>query len=216
MTDGRKPVSRDDRTNRRCLDAATITAVLMIASFAAGTAAAEDRFGLGSDPNAVVIEYLERIGGIESEDPGPSVQVFANGRILVHIPDFMNGAGNYETQLNSSQLHALVRRLVNGNLVEFDGRLARDNRRRAIEQSPVLSATTDGSTIEIALHLDRYTARGPGALERRGVSKRISWYGLRHDAAHYPEVPQLHDLALSQQLLEALIKRSDLRPVAAD
>ena len=209
-------MSRDERTNRRCLRAATITAVAMFVSFAAGTATAQDRFGLSSDPDAVVIEYLERIGGIESEDPGPSVQVFANGRVLVHIPDFMNGAGDYDTQLNSGQLHALVRRLVSSNLVEFDDRVARENRQRAIEQSPVLSATTDGSTIEIALHLDRYTPRGPGALERRGVSKRISWYGLRHDAAHYPEVPEIHNLALSRQLLEALMKRSDLRPVAAD
>lgn len=188
----------------------------MFASFAVGTATAQDRFGLSSDPNAVVIEYLERIGGIESDDPGPSVQVFANGRVLVHIPGLMKGAGDFETQLSSGQLHALVRRLVNGNLVEFDGRVAREHRQRARERSSVLSVTTDGSTIEIALHLDRYTPRGPGALERRGVSKRISWYGLRHDAAHYPEVPEIHDLALSQQTLEALIKRSDLRPVAAD
>jgi len=209
-------VSRDDRTNRRRLRAATITALAMLASCAAGAATAQDRFALSSDPNAVVIEYLERIGGIESEDPGPSVQVFANGRVLVHIPELMNGAGDFETQLNSGQLHALVRRLVNSDLVEFDGRVARENRQRARDQSPVLSTTTDGSTIEIALHLDRYTPRGAGALERRGVSKRISWYGLRHDAAHYPEVPEIHDLALSQQALEALMKRSDLRPVAAD
>jgi hypothetical protein len=190
--------------------------VASLAVLAGGAASAQDRFGLSPDPDAVVARYLEHIGGIADDDPGPSVTVFASGRLLVHVPDYRSGAGDFEAFLNPGELRQLVRDLVRQNLVEFDPQAARRDKRRSEELSAEISEIADASTIEVTLNLDEYSPRGPSAQVRRDVRKQVRWYGLRHDADRHPNVASLQDLAGAAGILAALMERSDLRPVAAE
>ena len=183
----------------------------------AAPAGAQPTFAYSGDPATVVLSFGEILGAIEDPDPGPSLRVYGDGRVVVHYPDYMKRAGDYSFQLGREEMGGLLRSLIEKEVVEFDEAAARRGLRQAAAARRAdpgeLFAVSDDATTEIGLRLDRYTppaGRGP---ERLGVEKRISWHGLRAQARHYPGVAAIQKLAAARRELVALMEREDLAKV---
>jgi hypothetical protein len=178
---------------------------------------AQATFAYSGDPATVVLSFSEILGGIEDPDPGPSLRVYGDGRVVVHYPDYMTRAGDYSVRLGRDELEGLLRSLIEKEVVEFDEAAVRRSVRKAEAARRAgpgeFFAVFDASTTEIGLRLDRYTppaGRGP---ERLGVQKRISWHGLRAHARHYPGVAAIQKLATARRELVALMEREDLAKI---
>jgi hypothetical protein len=180
----------------------------------AAPAEAQASFAYSRDPAKLVLSFDEVLGAIEDPDPGASLRVYGDGRVVVHYPDYMTRAGDYSFQLGRDEMEGLLRSLIDKEVVEFDEAATRRGVREAAAarrtDAGEFFAAFDAAATEIRLRLDRYTppaGRGP---ERLGVEKRISWRGLRAQARHYPDVAAIQKLAAARRELVALMEREDL------
>ncbi len=228
--------SRSARTHTSC---ATVIVWLATASIAAAQgaatvpdpgAAAPLAFDYPRDPAVVVVSLTEELGALEVFDPGPSLRIYGDGRLVVHYPEYMTRAGDYELRLNRTEMDPLLRSLLARRVVEFGADAVRRSKRDVVavrrapaatrapgqgEERAAVYAIFDASTTRIELRLDRYRPASPaGAVavqaEQRNVEKEIVWYGLRADAEHYPEIAEIQDLEAAHVELRAFFDRSDL------
>jgi hypothetical protein len=175
----------------------------------AGQEGARATFAYSRDPNTVVLSFTEFLGAIEDPDPGPTLRVYGDGRVVVHYPPYMARAGDYEFELSRAEMEGLFRSLIEKEVVEFDEAAARRSVRETAAGPAELFAVLDASTTQIDLRLDRYkpaAGRGP---ERLGVEKRISWYGLQAHARRFPGAAVIQKLAAARGELVALRERGN-------
>lgn len=181
-----------------------------------GAARAQAEIEYDRAPEAVLVHYVEQSG--EVEDGESWLRITGDGRVRVHHPPHARRGGDYETSLAPAELRQLLRALVARGLLEFDPAAVRADQRaaeaarRGQPRELLASPDADGFTLELALA--RY-APAPGAPARRDVRKRIDWRALRQDVARYPELRPLADLAAARSELRALLRRGDLRRLAA-
>ena len=163
-----------------------------------------------ADPQHPVVAWSERIGEIDDPDPGPSVRVLGDRRLLVHVPHYMRGAGDYSAQLSQAEMDGLLRSLIGRDLLEFDEEATRLQKRTVGAFAPATNVS-DRSQSEFVVRLERFRAAGPGGRTILRVHKRIRWSGLRSDARLYPELAALQNLALAERELRALMDHPGLR-----
>jgi hypothetical protein len=174
------------------------------------------RFELPSDPQALVLRFSESLAALAHPDPGPSLEVYADGRVAVHYPPYMKRAGDYELRLDPGALQRLVASQLARGVAEFDPEavrsrrreLARERGRAAGSQRPELFSVPDAATSRFELRLGSYQPAGRGP--QAPFSKRISWHGLAAHARHYPEIAALADLARARRDLLDLMQSADL------
>lgn len=152
----------------------------------------------------VVVSYLEALGEIEDEDPGPSLKVYGDGRVLVHYPAYMKRAGDYELQLSDSELDALMRSLVSKGVLDFNEAAARASTEEVLETARAeqreVTYRSDASVISIEVNANQ-------------VERSVSWRDLRQDAVLFPQVMAIQDLAAVHRELRQLMEREDLTPI---
>jgi len=168
----------------------------------AATGAAAESVRFARDAGTVVASYREILGEVGETDAGPSVQVYGDGRALLHFPRYMSRAGDYSVQLSPSELDGLVSSLVDKGLVDFDATAVRSAQRQAaaakLSVAPTVLVIADATTSVLEIRVER------GA-------KRIVWNALREDARQYPNVSALQNLAAAAQQLRGLLDRADAR-----
>jgi hypothetical protein len=166
-----------------------------------------------SDPDAVVVRYQEVIGELAEADRGPSLEVYADGRVRVHFPAYMRRAGDWETTLDAPALDALIDSLVGHGVLTFDAAATRARKRQSLAARAVLARGRPGETLlfEVADETTTIITLRIGDTERT-----VSWSGLRGDSKHHPELSELGELRAAQRSLEALMTRPGLvrRPVS--
>jgi len=189
-----------------------LLAVVGAATSVAAQPPAFDRSGA-----TVVLRYQEIIGALAADDPGPSVEVFGDGRVVVRYPAYMKAAGVYTTQIALAEVEAMVAEVVDAGIADFNhDAVARELRQaqaaRAAAAQPrasqgtIVTYVSDPSTTVIEAHLQPE----PGKRSSKKVAA-ARWTGLAGDAEKYPEVETLKDLAGAEQRLRALMQREDLR-----
>lgn len=163
------------------------------------------------------MSMTEEIVEIEDPDPGPSVKVYADGRVVVHFPAYMKRAGDYETVLTADELEALVSGLSN-QLAGFDEEAARrkaahgDAVQRtwaAGNRTPELLQAPDATNTKITVKLTAYEPRGLGPAIHP-VDAAVTWRGLNEAARRHPDVQEIQGLAVVRRDLLALMERPDL------
>jgi hypothetical protein len=173
-------------------------------------------FELPSNPQALVLRFSESYVSIADPDPGSSLEIHADGRVVVHYPPYMKRAGDYEMHLSAGALRSLVASQLARGVAEFDPVSARkrvrevalERGRAAGSERPELFVAADASISRIELRLRRYTAAGrPSQVD---LVKQISWKGLAAHARRYPEIPALEELARAQTELLELMQSTDL------
>lgn len=179
---------------------------LEVATVAAQGGAPSEAVSYSRAPQEVVVSYLEELGEIEDEDPGPSLKVYGDGRVLVHYPEYMKRAGDYTLRLSDAEMAALLRSLVDKGLLDFDEPAARASReqlaRSAAAQREVFY-TSEVSVITIEVHANQ-------------VEGRVSWSNLRQDAIRFPQVRAIQDLAAAHRELQQLMERKDLTRIESE
>lgn len=187
---------------------------ILIAFMSSPTAWADEVVFDPDDPTPVV-RYQEIIPALQAAEPGPSVEVFADGRVLVRFPAYMRRAGIYELHLSAERRDALFQALVEDGVADFNEDAvaqARDDlrrERRDLRRNSRLSAErhlrTDPTSTVIETRLSRRSAQVTKEL------RAARWVGLRGDAEMYPELRALSRLATAEQRLRALMDDPDLR-----
>ena len=77
-----------------------------------------------------VIHYQQNIHMLANIDDRPSLTVYGDGRVLVHFPVYMKRAGDYEMQLDETELVSLLQSLSANGVIDFDEKKVKDNIRR--------------------------------------------------------------------------------------
>lgn len=160
-----------------------------------------------SDPAAVVVSFHETLGEVADPDPGPSLEVFGDGRIAVHYPRYMVRAGDWADRLSPGALQDLVRSLVDEGVLDLDESTVRANlaharaaRRAAARRGEAtLFEASDASTTTILLRAD-------------GREHRVTWHGIRADAYAHPDVPEVQALRRAHDTVRQVMERPTLRP----
>jgi hypothetical protein len=156
----------------------------------------------------VVASFRERLGEVADADPGPSIQLFGDGRLAVHFPRYMKRAGEWTDRLSRSEMAHLVGALVDDGLLDVDpdalrGRLAQARAARrtaALHGEATLFEASDPSITEVTVRAN-------------GRSRTIVWRGARADAWANPDVADVQRLERAHGRLRALGDRPGLRRV---
>lgn len=190
--------------------------LLAVALPAAAQTPAFDRSG-----GTVVLRYQEQFAILAADEPGPSVDVYGDGRVVVRYPSYMKQAGTWETRIAPDEVEALVAAAVDGGIVGFDRaataaavKTAETQRRAAQRRSGrpvVLTDVSDASTSVLTATL----LPEPGKRSARTVAE-ARWSGLQQDAQRYPEVETLGRLAQVETQLRGLMQRDDLTRHGSD
>lgn len=183
-----------------------------------GAAAAQD-VDYPRDPQTVVASYTLAIGEIEDPDPGPSVRVYGDGRVVIHVPRYMKNAGDFQVQLSEAEMDAVMSSLGSTEVLAFDPaavRRAKDDslrlNRGGAASEAVLVADTDPSITTIEVRVRPAAAAGAPARPAE-VRKKISWTGVESDAKRFPDVPAIQKLAAAKKRLDGLRERPDLQRI---
>jgi hypothetical protein len=176
----------------------------------------EMRLALPADPGALLIEY-DRIDGLAGKvGTRPRLRVYADGRVLIHQPEYRTDAGDWELRLSPQELDELLRQLVAAGVAQFDAAAVQAEKHRQIvarsQQGPRrVFVVADGPVIRLAVDLGgMQDARGRslGAAQRS-----LRWANVQHEAKWYPEVAALRGLAHADRLLAELSERADKRRI---
>ena len=105
-----QPVSTKSRILRR---AYVLSLCLLATPVAAQPAAARNappsdtalgaQVEITSDPSVIVLEYDQQIDMIAEHDPVPRLRIYADGRYVVHYPNYMKARGDWEGRLNTAK-----------------------------------------------------------------------------------------------------------------
>lgn len=196
-----------------------LASFLLLALLPAGSAHAQAgtvSFSLPPDPNAIVVRMQEESPALGAQ--GPSITVFASGRVLVEYPDTMRRAGRYEMQLTDQELRQRIRGWLRKDIGDFDGERARERlkaRKREREQAEgVFYHVSDASVTSLEIHLPEYRGRrSPAGARGVRLDKQIRWRALRSDAKRYPNVSEVQHLSDVAKDLQALMESPELERV---
>lgn len=208
----------------------TLVAVLAIALPAiAGAQATREltspsgrRAAYSRDRGTVVLSLLEEPGELRASDPGPSVQIFGDGRARVHYPSYMIQSGDYDVQLTAAELDDLVTRTVEGRLPEFDADQVKRRKTAVLasrnREGATVFETSDASVSTIQIELENYQpANAAGGAQPKalaGKTKRsLRWSAVQFDAEHLPEIEELQGLQEVRSRLLAVMERNDKQRV---
>ncbi len=185
----------------------------LVAAAAQGATPASALVEYSRDPNTVVMSLNEVLGEIADADPGPSLEIYGDGRAVVHFPHYMRRAGDHSMRLSAAEMARLLRAIVDLRFVEFDADAAKRGKQETDAARTELRASTDPSVTTITLRLDRYRPASQIDPERVNVEQRIAWLGLRSDARAYPGVKPIQDLAAVWRELWAVMEHPSLTPI---
>lgn len=167
-------------------------------------------FGFSSGPDNLLISYSETAEMLADPDPTPRVQVFGDGWVWVHYPEYMRKAGDYELYLNSVELQDLLQNL--SAVFDFDPQETAQNR-DAIEQTResqqgIVYFRSEGVVEQFVVQLDSYQATPTDS--GRVINLDIAWKNISADAREFPQDNGLQQLAAAKQSIQDLLERDDL------
>lgn len=168
-------------------------------------------------PEAVVVRYVQVLTEVRAAEPGPSLTVYGDRRVVVHYPDYMVRAGSYAAVLSEGEMNDLLSSLVSAGVPGFDAAAVEQQKRQArlerFERTGRISTVAGAEVTRIELHLESYRPAEPGAEMQRNVQATARWEGLQWDAERYPEIDALARLAAAERELRALMERDDLERI---
>ena len=173
-------------------------------------------FEYPQDSTFLLISYSQKIPLITNQDPQPTLQIFGNGKVMVHFPVYMKKAGDYEMQLSQEQLHQLLRLIEERNLFQFDRRsvllLKQDVDNRVDIKSKNLNVRSEHVHTNIQVNLEFYSSPEKGIVQSQ-LKKRISWTNLKWEAQQYPNITALVNAAIIEEKLQQIINHPGLRKI---
>ena len=175
-----------------------------------GSPSAQPVFSYPQDPDTRIISYSETPEMLANPDLIPRIQVFGDGRVWVHYPEYMTKAGDYEAWLNPGEMHKLL--LALSGVFDFDPKAVKQSRKLIKEarelQTGIVYYRSEDTLEELEVQLDAFQAN-PVA-DKRAINLNLSWKNIASDAADYPGVVELQNLKGARNSIRALLERNDL------
>ena len=158
-----------------------------------------------------VITYSLHHAMLINQDQVPLLQVYGNGKVHAHFPQYMKKAGDYQMQLSQPELIELLRSLEQDGVLDFDHQSAKSYKVQADAQrrsnSGTFFHTSDTTETVIEIKLDAYQ-RHPLAKRMTNFSKTFNWKNLERDAKRYTQSSEIKRAAASAQRLHSLLERA--------
>lgn len=177
----------------------------------AGFKFSADEFSGGVEAEPV-ITYQQNIQMLSSVADKPTLKIYGNGRVLVHNPVYMKSAGDYEMQLNETELMNLVSAMSGDGLMDFDKKKIKQKMRAdlaAMKKNGQLFAISDGVENIVDIRLDEYQ-KNKSSQKVKGFYKQIKWKNIEHDAARFKQNEKLVKATRSISRLKTLMKDTRL------
>jgi len=165
----------------------TSTALFAQRIVESGERSAGFRFATDDSVNQPVIHYQQNIQMLAGIDDRPSLQVFGNGRVLVHYPVYMKKTGDYEMQLDEAELVNLIQNLSANGIMEFDEKKLREKikgRKKALKAKGQFYEISDAVETIVDITLDEYQKNNKSK-KIKNFHKQFRWKNIEHDAARY-------------------------------
>lgn len=164
----------------------------------------------------IILGYTEKLNHLAESDGGVSLLLYSDRYVIVYYPAYMRRAGTYGMFLGESVMTQLWSLLTHDDTLSFDGDVIRRhiqalNRAKA-EQHERLSRAGDNATTVIEIYPNRYQSVGfdSGDVDEM---KQILWHGLKWDANAYPDIQELQNLAMIQQVLYEIMQHAGLEHI---
>ena len=169
------------------------------------------QFQFSAAPSQPIITYTLNHEMLADQDPVPLLQIYGNGKVHAHFPQYMKKAGDYQMQLSPPELVELLHSLEQDGVLDFDHQSAKAYKIQADAQrrsdSGTLFYTSDTTETVIEIKLDAYQ-RHPLAKRMTDFSKTFNWKNLERDAKRYTQSSEIKRAAASAQRLHSLLERA--------
>jgi hypothetical protein len=165
-------------------------------------------FSFNEKSSEPVIQYRQHIYMLAGIDDKPTLQVFADGRVVAHYPVYMKKAGDYEMQLDEAELEALIQSLSSNGLMVFDAKKVKDKikqYKKAEKAKGQFHAISDAVESVIEIKLDEYQENNK-AKKIEKFHKQFRWKNIEHDAARYKHDSEIIKANNSVTHLKGLMK----------
>jgi hypothetical protein len=167
-------------------------------------------FDFSTSPDTLLISYGETSDMLANPDRTPRVRIFGDGLVWVHYPQYMKKAGDYGFYLDAGELQDLMRDV--SAVFDFDPEDTMQAREaiRSSRENPREGARfrSDGTAEQLVVNLDSY--RSAPSAASRSVQLDVTWRNIAADAAEFPDVDALQQLAAARQSIRSLLDRDDL------
>lgn len=177
-----------------------------------GVQSAGFRFSTDEAAAVPVIYYRQHIHMLSGVDDRPSLKVFGSGRVMVHYPAYMKKAGDYEMQLDVTELSALIRSLSSNGILDFDEKKVTDKiivHKKSSKRKGEYFEVSDSVESVVDVRLDEYQ-KNAASINLTGFRKHFKWKNIEHDATRFKGVSEVVRANQSITYLNALMKDSRL------
>jgi len=163
-----------------------------------------DALAATSEP---IIQYQQNTALLSDIADRPTFRVYGDGRVVVHNPLYMKKAGDYEMQLDDSELISLIRNLSSNGITDFDEKKVKasiradENKSRAQGQFHEIS---DAQETVVDIRLDEYQKSTKDKIVKN-FSKQFRWNNLEQDAKRYKNNTDITRAHNSVQKLHGLM-----------
>lgn len=173
-----------------------------------GEQSAGFRFATDDAVNQPVIHYQQNIQMLAGTDDRPSLQIFGNGRVLVHYPVYMKKAGDYEMQLDEAELVNLIQDMSGNGIMEFDEKKHKGKikgHKKALQAQGQFYEISDAVETVVDITLDEYQ-KNKKSKKIKNFHKQVRWKNIEHDAARYKHDSEIIKANNSVTHLKGLMK----------
>lgn len=174
----------------------------------------QDQATMNSDD--LLVSYSEKNNLTRSPDQGITIHIYRNGDAFVSVPETMKLSGQYHALLEQDKIDALWTLLIDEKLLTFNAQSLREaliKEQQLLKQSrAIVTTVSDKSVSVLEFYPNRYKPQGLAGEEENAV-RRITWSGLRWDAAHHPQIEVLQLLYAVQKSLLSILNQDDLQHI---
>jgi len=159
-----------------------------------------------------IIKYQQNIHMLATVDDRPTFQVFGDGRVLVHYPVYMKRAGDYEMQLDETELVDLLHSLSDNGVLDFDAEKhakERKDEKKALKAKGQFFAISDTVETTVEIRLDEYQ-KNNSSTKISNFYKKFQWDNLEQDAKYYKKIKALEKSNQSVVNIRELMKDARL------
>lgn len=171
-------------------------------------------FIIAADKNASepVIHYQQNIEMLAGMNDRVSISIFGNGRVLVHYPVYMKRAGDYEMQLDETELLDLIQELSGNGVMDFDEQKVRgkvQTYKKALREKGEFYEISDAVETVVDIQLDEYQKNNKSKKLKK-FHKKFAWKNLEQDASRYAHDTEITKANNSVTHFKALMKDNRL------
>ncbi len=156
----------------------------------------------GSTDEPVII-LREWLGELDTSDH-LWMEIYVDGRVVRHVPEYMKEAGTWIGQLSSDEFDRLTQSLAATGILEMD---TAATARNVQSGEPDLTYSSDPSLVEIEVRYVTNLARSEAG-STSSTSKKLTWLGLRRDARKYPDNTAIQGLSSAYKQLSSVAQHA--------